>query len=177
MEWLCRCMKHSIAGHCTAQTWSFACLFGCSLLSRPFRLGSQRVGSPCSVVSLSIYLSVYLSIYLSIYYYYHHLALTEWLLFYTARLFVTKLFGCYMAGATWKCCLLGASFVYSIQPCTSLQCHFIRRHIRKLHVCLVVTSHRHFWQNDRDLLRATAVTRGGTDTKIKVITKSWLWRK
>ena len=35
-----------------AQAGSFACLFGCSLLARPLRLGSQRVGSPCSVVSL-----------------------------------------------------------------------------------------------------------------------------
>ena len=51
MEWQCRCMKPSIAGHCTAQTGSFACLFGCSLLARPLRLGSQRDGSPCSVVS------------------------------------------------------------------------------------------------------------------------------
>ena len=25
-------------------------------------------------------------------------------------------------------------------------------------MCLAVTSHLHFWQNDRDLLRATAVT-------------------
>ena len=45
-------MKPSIAGHCTAQTGSFACLFGYSLLARPLRLGSQRVGSPCSVVFL-----------------------------------------------------------------------------------------------------------------------------
>ena len=27
-------------------------------------------------------------------------------------------------------------------------------------VCSAVTCHLHFWQNDRDLLRATAVTRG-----------------
>ena len=47
-------MKHSIACHCTAQTGSFACLFGCSLLARPLRLGSQRVGSLCSVVSLTL---------------------------------------------------------------------------------------------------------------------------
>ena len=26
--------------------------------------------------------------------------------------------------------------------------------------CMCVTCHMHFWQNDRDLLRATAVTRG-----------------
>ena len=32
---------------------------------------------------------------------------------------------------------------------------------------LAVTCHLHFWQNDRDLLRATAVTREGTDTEIR----------
>ena len=29
-----------------------------------------------------------------------------------------------------------------------------------MHVCLAVTCHLHFWQNDRDLSRDTAVTRG-----------------
>ena len=29
-----------------------------------------------------------------------------------------------------------------------------------VHACLAVTCHLHFWQNDRDVLRATAVTRG-----------------
>ena len=33
-------------------------------------------------------------------------------------------------------------------------------HIRKEYACLAVTCHLHFWQNDRGLLRATAVTRG-----------------
>ena len=32
--------------------------------------------------------------------------------------------------------------------------------IRKVYACLAVTCHLHFWQNDRDYLRATAVTRG-----------------
>ena len=37
----------------------------------------------------------------------------------------------------------------------------MQSHIRKMHACLAVTCHLHFWQNDRDLLRATsAVTRG-----------------
>ena len=45
-----------------------------------------------------------------------------------------------------KCCRFGASSVHTIQPCTRLQCHFIQSHC-----------HLHFWQNDRDLLRATAV--------------------
>ena len=50
-----------------------------------------------------------------------------------------------------KCCRLGASSVYTIQPCTSLQCYFIQSHIRRVYVCLAVTCHLHFWQNDRDL--------------------------
>ena len=31
------------------------------------------------------------------------------------------------------------------------------RHIRKVHACLTVTCHLHLWQNDRDLLPATAL--------------------
>ena len=38
--------------------------------------------------------------------------------------------------------------------------HFMQSHIRKVYACLAVTCHLHFWQNDRDLSRATAVTRG-----------------
>ena len=38
--------------------------------------------------------------------------------------------------------------------------HFMQSHICKVHACFAVTCHLHFWQNDRDLLRATAVTRG-----------------
>ena len=36
---------------------------------------------------------------------------------------------------------------------------FMQSHISKEYACLAVTCHLHFWQNDRDLLRATAVTR------------------
>ena len=36
----------------------------------------------------------------------------------------------------------------------------MQSHIRKVRACLAVTCHLHFWQNDRDLLRASAVTRG-----------------
>ena len=43
--------------------------------------------------------------------------------------------------------------------------------------CLAVTCHLHFWQNDWGLLRATAVTRGGTDTEIRVSTESRPWRR
>ena len=38
--------------------------------------------------------------------------------------------------------------------------HFMQSHIRKVCTCLAVTCHLHFWQNDWDLLCATAVTLG-----------------
>ena len=41
----------------------------------------------------------------------------------------------------------------------------MQSHIRMVHACLAVTCHLHFWHNERDLLRATAVTRDGTDTE------------
>ena len=58
---------------------------------------------------------------------------------------LTSLFGCYMAGATSNCYRLGARSVYTI---------------RRVHACLALTCHMYFWQNHRDLLHATAVTRG-----------------
>ena len=45
-------------------------------------------------------------------------------------------------------------------PYNHAPCHFMQNHIRKVYACSAVTCHLHFWQNDRDLLRATAVTRG-----------------
>ena len=45
-------------------------------------------------------------------------------------------------------------------PYNHAPCHFMQSHIRKECACLAVTCHLHFWQNDRDLLRATALTRG-----------------
>ena len=61
---------------------------------------------------------------------------------------------------------------------TNAPCHFMQSHIRMVYACLAVTCHFHFWQNDRDLLRATVVTRGGgTDVEIRVSTESRPWRR
>ena len=62
-----------------------------------------------------------------------------------------------MAGATRICCRLGAFCVHhtTVHHVTSCKATYVR--------CmrvLAVTCHLHFWQNDRDFLRATAVTRG-----------------
>ena len=45
-------------------------------------------------------------------------------------------------------------------PYNHVPCHFMQSHIRKVYACLAVTCHLHFWQNDQDLLHATAVTQG-----------------
>ena len=45
-------------------------------------------------------------------------------------------------------------------PYNRAPCHFMQSHMHKVYVCLAVTCHLHFWQNDWDLLRATAVTLG-----------------
>ena len=52
-----------------------------------------------------------------------------------------------------------ACSVYTIQPCT-MSHHYMQSHIHRMHVCLAGTCHPHFWQNDQDLLHATAVTQG-----------------
>ena len=53
----------------------------------------------------------------------------------------------------------------------------VQSHTVKGHVCLAVTCRLHFWQTDRDFFRATAVTRDGTDTEIRVSTDSWPRRR
>ena len=45
-------------------------------------------------------------------------------------------------------------------PSNHAPCHFIQSPLRKVYACLAVICHLHIWKNDRDLLRATAVTRG-----------------
>ena len=45
-------------------------------------------------------------------------------------------------------------------PYNHAPCHFMQSHIRKVYAWLAVTCHLHLRQNDRNLLRATAVTRG-----------------
>ena len=81
--------------------------------------------------------------------------LNEWLQLYTVCFqsdVLTALFGCYMVCAMWNCWHLDARSVYTIQLCTSLQCYLIQSLICKVHVCLTVTCHLYFWQNNQDLV-------------------------
>ena len=66
------------------------------------------------------------------------------------------LFGSYVAGATRKL-VISVHSVCAIQPCTMSR-HFMQtRNMRGVHACIAVTSCMHFWQNDRDVLGATAI--------------------
>ena len=99
-----------------------------------------------------------------------HVILNEWLQSFYNTFFnvhgsgvLTALSDCCMAGATWNCWQLGTSSIYTRQPslpCNSLLCHFIQNHIHRVHACLAVTCHLHFWQNGHVLLYAAAVTQG-----------------
>ena len=82
-----------------------------------------------------------------------------------------------MAGATWNCCCRSARSVYITEPCTSLQCHFIWSHMRWVHVCLAVTCHLHFRQNDQDLSQAAAVIQGWNGYQSESERRNWPWRK
>ena len=56
--------------------------------------------------------------------------------------------------------VLRCHLTYWGQVVTNAEARFNKIHIRKVYACLAVTCHLHFWQNDRDFLRATVVTRG-----------------
>ena len=63
-------------------------------------------------------------------------------------------------GDELKLNVLRCHLTYLGQVVTNAEARFNKIHIRKVYACLAVTCHLHFWQNDRDFLRATVVTRG-----------------
>ena len=69
---------------------------------------------------------------------------------------LTALFACCMAQAAWNHCCLGTFCVH--RTTLHLSGHFMQSHIQRVHACLAVTCHLHFWRNDGDLVCATAVT-------------------
>ena len=89
-----------------------------------------------------------------------HVILYEWLAFYSAFLNVHR--SGVLTALAWlvphETAAVSAQVLCT--PYNRTPCHFMQSHIRKVYACLGVTCHLHFWQNDRDLLRATAVTRG-----------------
>ena len=82
---------------------------------------------------------------------------------------VTAPFGCYMAGVTWKRLPSRCKFCVHHTTMHQFAVSFtLKPHTQDLmHVCLAVTCRLHLWQNDRDLLGATAVTRGWNGSRNK----------
>ena len=58
-------------------------------------------------------------------------------------------------------------------PYNHAPCHLMQSHIRKVYECLAVTCHLYFWQDDRGLLRATAVTPGWNGYRNKSQHRKW----
>ena len=102
---------------------------------------------------------------------------SEWLAFYSAFLNI------YRSGVLTALAWLvphetaAVSAQVLCTPYNHEPCHFMQSHIHKVYACLTVTCHLHFWQNDRDLLLATAVTRGWNGYRIRVSTDSRPWRR
>ena len=102
------------------------------------------------------------------------MVLREWLAFYSAFIFYIFIYPpkwCTtdIAVLTWlvphETAAISAQVLCT--PYNHAPCHFMQSHIRKVYTCLAVTCHLHFWQNDRDLLRAAAVTRGWNGNRNK----------
>ena len=94
-----------------------------------------------------------------------HVVLHEWLAFYSAFLLLLFLIstGVVYLQRWHGWCPHETAAVSAQVLCTPYNhapCHFMQRHIREVYTCLAVTCHLHFWQNDPELLPATAVTRG-----------------
>ena len=86
-----------------------------------------------------------------------HVILHEWLAFYSTFLNIHR------SGVpvTWLVVPRETETAQVLRtPYNDAPCHFMQSHIHKVHACLAVICHLHFWQNDKDLLRATAVTWG-----------------
>ena len=92
-----------------------------------------------------------------------HVILHEWIAFYSAFLNIHR--SGVLTALAWlvpqeSAARESQSRRVLCTPYNHAPCHFMQSHIRKVDACLAVTCHLRFWQNDRGLLHATAVTRG-----------------
>ena len=89
-----------------------------------------------------------------------HVILPEWLAFHSAFFNIRR--SGVLTALAWlvphETAAVSAQFLCT--PYNHAPCHFMQSHIRKVYACLAVTWHMHLCQNDRGLLRATAITRG-----------------
>ena len=79
-----------------------------------------------------------------------------------------------MASATWNCFILGQS-KFSVHHTHAPEYSVTLFEGTRTYACLAITCHLHSWQNDRDRLRATAVTRGWNGHQNKSAQKVYPW--
>ena len=89
-----------------------------------------------------------------------HVILHEWLAYFIARLLIATEMVYLQRWHGWCHMNLLPSRRVLCTPYNHAPRHFMQNHIHKVYACLAVTCHLHFWQDVRDLLHATAVTRG-----------------
>ena len=89
-----------------------------------------------------------------------HVILHKWLAFYSAFFWVATKVVYLQRWHNWCHMKLLPSQCVLRTPYNHTPCHFMQNHNCKVHVCLAVTCHLHFWQNDWGHLPATVVTRG-----------------
>ena len=89
-----------------------------------------------------------------------HVTLYEWLAFYSV--FLNIHWSGVLTALAWlvprETAAISAQVLWT--PYNHAARHFVQSHICTVYVCLAVTCHLHFWQDDWDLVCATAVTRG-----------------
>ena len=95
-----------------------------------------------------------------------HVILYEWLAFYSAFLNIHQ--SGVLTVLAWLVPHETAAILAQVlcTPYNHAARHFVQSHIRTVYVCLAVTCHVHFWQDDWDLVCATAVTRGWSSYQI-----------
>ena len=103
-----------------------------------------------------------------------HVILHEWIAFYSAFLNIHR--SGVLTALAWlvpqeSAARESQSRRVLCTPYNHALCQFMQSYICKVYACLAVTCHLRFWQNDRGLLRATAVTRGVL--RVHSICSSW----
>ena len=79
-----------------------------------------------------------------------HVILHEWIAFYSEFLNIHQ---SVLTALAWLVPHeTAATSVPSVNTIQHAPCHFMQSHICKVHACLAVTCHLHFWQSDRGLL-------------------------
>ena len=155
IRWLCNCLV-------------FLLRFLCFAISCPWE-HCVKLYTPhlvCMMIMMMMMIAFYIALFSALEQTHLHVTLHEWLAFYSSFCVCVCVLNIHRSGVltalAWLVPHETAAILAQVlsTPYNHAPRHFMRSHIRKVYAYLAVTCHLHFWQNDWDLLRATAVTRG-----------------